>query len=165
MDTVKLNRLYLSVVLLTMLILPVISGGLMYHWKQERSDLHLSFGSTCRFLALTWLVFWGVGIRLVIAGFRQIFKPAFKAREIFHLPTTESHIVIRELGFANLTMGLMATATLFFPNWLLPAACMGIFFYGVAGIQHIIKKPASPNEWVALVSDCFISIVLFVCLI
>jgi hypothetical protein len=42
---------------------------------------------------------------------------------------------------------------------------MGIFFYSVAGIQHVIKRPASPNEWIALVSDLYISIVLLVCLV
>ena len=163
MENAKPNRLYLTVVLLTMLILPVLSAGITWYYDKALSNINPS--NALRGLAVVWLVFWGVGIRLVVAGLRQILKPAFTAETIFSLKTTESHVVIRELGFANLTLGLMASASLFFETWRLPAACMGIFFYGVAGIQHVIKRPASPNEWIALVSDLYISIVLLVCLV
>jgi hypothetical protein len=153
MENAKPNRLYLTVVLLTMLLLPALCIG--FGWfANSKGGLKL---------VLSWLVFWGIGIRLVTAGLRQILKPAFTAQSIFKLNTTESHVVIRELGFANLTLGLMASASLFFEAWRLPAACMGIFFYGAAGIQHLIKRPDSGNEWIALVSDLYISIVLLVC--
>lgn len=163
MENAKPNRLYLTVVLLTMLVLPILSAGIAYYHDKTFSNVDLP--QALRWLAVTWLVFWGIGIRLVAAGLRQILKPAFTAQTIFKLGTTESHVVIRELGFANLTLGLMASASLFFDTWRLPAACMGIFFYGAAGIQHVFKRPAGPNEWIALVSDLYISIVLLVCLV
>jgi hypothetical protein len=121
--------------------------------------------NSCIFIPWKMLVFWGIGIRLVTAGLRQIIKPAFTAEAVFKLRSAESHIVIRELGFASLPLGLMAGTSLFFPSWLLPAACMGIFFYGVAGIQHVIKRPVTANQWIALVSDLYISIVLLACLV
>ena len=163
MENAKPNRLYLTVVLLTMLVLPVLSIGFNFYYDKTLSNLDPL--QTLRGLIIVWLVFWGIGIRLLTAGLRQILKPAFTAEAIFNLRSTESHIVIKELGFANLTLGLMASASLFLPSWQLPAACMGIFFYGAAGIQHVIKRPVSANEWIALVSDLYISILLLVCLV
>jgi hypothetical protein len=163
MENAKPNRLYLIVVLLTMLVLPVLSIGITYYYDKALSNLAPL--QALRGLIIVWLVFWGIGIRLVTAGLRQILKPAFTAETIFKLRSAESHIVIRELGFANLTLGLMAGTSLFFPSWQLPAACMGIFFYGVAGIQHVIKRPVTANQWIALVSDLYISIVLLACLV
>jgi hypothetical protein len=32
-----------------------------------------------------WFLFWAVGMRLFVAGCRQIINPAFTAREIFHI--------------------------------------------------------------------------------
>lgn len=112
MENAKPNRLYLIVVLLTMLVLPVLSIAMTFYYDKALSNLaHLR---ALRGLIVVWLVFWGIGIRLITAGLRQILKPAFTAETIFNLRSAESHIVIRELGFANLTLGLMAGASLFF---------------------------------------------------
>lgn len=36
------------------------------------------------------------------------------------------------------------------------AAFAGRLYFGIAGAMHVTKRPATPNEWVALVSDLFI---------
>jgi hypothetical protein len=52
--------------------------------------------------------------------------------------------------------------SLFFPPCRIVSAFGSGIFYGIAGINHLIKKPASPNETIALVSDIFIFIALFI---
>jgi len=111
-------------------------------------------------LAGKWFVFWAIGVRLFTAGIRQITKPGFTARDIFHLKHSESHVLVRELGFANICFGLAGIFSFFIPSLRLGAAFTGGLYMGIAGLQHIIKKPASPNEVVAMVSDIFIFLVM-----
>jgi len=39
-----------------------------------------------------WFVFWGVGARLLLAGVRQYFQPAFTVCSTFGQPRQDSHI-------------------------------------------------------------------------
>jgi hypothetical protein len=50
-------------------------------------------------LVFRWFVFWGVGVRLLLAGVRQVIQPSFTAREIFHLASADAEVIVRELGF------------------------------------------------------------------
>jgi hypothetical protein len=112
-----------------------------------------------------WFVFWGIGTRLFIAGLRQVSKPSFTATEIFNIPGTESFPIVRELGFCNISMGLGGILSLFKPEWTEIMAIVGGLYFGIAGIQHLIKKPDSTNELVALISDLFIFIILLLYLL
>jgi hypothetical protein len=67
---------------------------------------------------------------------------------------------VREIGFGNLAMGALALASLAVPGWLLPAAIVGGFYYGLAGAGHVLNTNRSTNELVALVSDLWIFLVL-----
>jgi uncharacterized protein DUF6790 len=107
-----------------------------------------------------WYVFWAIGIRLFIAGIRQVAKPAFTAQEIFRIKNEESFVLVKELGFANICMGLAGILSLLKPDWCILAAICGGLYFGLAGIQHIIKKPASVNETIALVSDMYIFVLM-----
>jgi len=111
-------------------------------------------------LAGKWFIFYAVGFRLLLAGVRQIFTPSFTAKEIFHINDTSSHIIVRELGFANLCFGLIGLISLFIPSWRIVSAFGSGIYYGIAGVQHLLKKPAGPNELYALISDLFIFLVL-----
>jgi hypothetical protein len=51
---------------------------------------------------------------------------------------------------------------MYIPEWRTAAAFTGGLYMGIAGIQHIIKKPSTPNEMVAMVSDIFIFLVMAV---
>jgi len=139
--------LYLISVLLFMLILPLAfvliqSGGpgAVFGWP----------------LIGKWLVFWAVGVRLFIAGIRQVSKPAFTATEIFHMSSDESHPVIIELGFSNISIGLLGILTLVKSDWCAAAAITGGLYFGLAGLLHIVKKPAGRNEVIAMISDLYI---------
>jgi hypothetical protein len=107
-------------------------------------------------IAGKWFVFSAVGLRLFVAGIKQVTDPAFTASKIFHMESTDSFHIIRELGFANICFGLVGIASLFFPQWRVVSAFASGIYYGFAGIMHLVKKPAGVNEVFALFSDLFI---------
>jgi hypothetical protein len=150
MEGRKIN-IYLISVVLFMLLLPLVSTLI----EMKGHDLPLSL-----LLAGKWLIFWAIGVRLFIAGIRQATKPAFTAQQIFHISGTDSYPVIRELGFANICMGIVAMTSLFQSEWRMPAAVAGGLYFGLAGLLHVFKKPDSRNEMVALISDLYLFIVI-----
>lgn len=110
-----------------------------------------------------WFVFWGVGVRLLLAGLRQILQPRYTAETIFGIKDRDAHIVVRELGFANTAIGTIGVATFAAPDWTLPAAIAGGIFYGLAGLNHVRHSERNRIENVAMVSDLFIALVLLAC--
>ncbi len=139
--------LYLVSILLFMFILPV--SFIVFQLLVPKIPLTWS-------LIGKWFLFWSVGVRLFVAGVRQITNPGFTARRIFQIQGQESYTVIRELGMANISLGIAAMLSLFKTSWSAPVAFIGALFFGLAGIQHVLKKPESNNELIALVSDLFI---------
>ena len=137
------SPLYLVSVLGFMLVIPLVSVGL------ARLRAPFPLGG----LAATWFIFWGVGARLGTAGLKQILEPAFTARQIFQLAGDEAGVVVRELGFANLCLALPALLQLWIPAWRTPTALAGGLYFALAGLMHVAKRPASANEWLALLSD------------
>jgi hypothetical protein len=109
-----------------------------------------------------WFIFWMVGIRLLTAGLRQITQPAYTARTILKLTGTDALVVIRELGFANVAMGLLGIASLPFPDWRSAAALMGGVFYGLAAGNHVLQPHRSRLQNIAMVTDAFAAVVLLV---
>lgn len=144
--------MYLVVVILLMGILPVVSILIEYSGLAASADLWSLVGK--------WFVFWSVGVRLALAGIRQVVQPAFTAEEIFGIGDKAAHIVVQELGFANLAMGVLAIVTLAAPQWVAAAALAGAIFYGLAGARHVLKGGQNRNEMIAAVSDIFIFAVL-----
>ena len=112
------------------------------------------------FLVGKWFVFWAVGVRLFLAGLRQVFEPAFTARTIFEIADPGALAIVRELGFANLTMGAIGLASLAAPAWLTPAALVGFLYYGLAGIGHVARQKRNAVENTALISDLMIAALL-----
>jgi hypothetical protein len=109
-----------------------------------------------------WFIFSAVGLRLFLAGIKQVANPAFTAKEIFHIDSPSSFPIVRELGFANICFGLIGIISLFLPQWRIVSAFASGLYYGIAGLQHLIKKPAGPNELLALISDVLIFLVLLI---
>jgi hypothetical protein len=149
-----MNKFYLLIVLLLMFIFPCLASIIeIYLCKQP-----VSFIAT----GGKWFIFFAIGVRLFTAGLKQTITPSFTAESIFHLKEKESFVIVKELGFANICFGITGLVSLFITSWRIPAACIGGLFYGIAGINHIIRKPVSANEWIALVSDVFIFLVMAV---
>ena len=112
------------------------------------------------FLIGKWFVFWSIGVRLFVAGVRQIFQPRFTAEEIFAIRDPGSFAIVREVGFANLSMGILGICSIVRVGWIVPAAVVGGLYYGLAGMGHLLRSEKNAKEYLALVSDFFIFLVL-----
>ena len=107
-----------------------------------------------------WFVFWAIGIRIFVAGIRQALNPEFTANEIFKINNEKSLVVIRELGFANICIGLIGILSLINTEWCKLGAIAGGLFLGLASIQHLSRKPDSKNEIIATISNAFIFVIM-----
>jgi hypothetical protein len=107
-----------------------------------------------------WFVFWGIGLRLGTAAIRQIVQPAYTARDIFEIEDPKAGKIVTELGFENLAIAAVAVLSVYFTAWVPAAALAGAIFYGLAGIQHIRNGTMTRPERLAMLSDCFMAVVL-----
>jgi hypothetical protein len=89
-----------------------------------------------------------------------VIQPQFTAEEIFDIHDRASLVIIRELGFANLSMGFLGMSSLLRPGWVVPAALVGGLYYGLAGLGHVFQKGRNAKENIAMISDIFIFLVL-----
>lgn len=149
----KPNRFYLVSVTALTFVLPAI-GFLAEHCLTGRVlDLDL-FGK--------WFIFSAVGLRLFLAGIKQVKNPEFTMKQIFHLDSRESIPILRELGFANICFGLVAIVSFFKPEWRIVSAFASGLYYGIAGVQHGLQKTSGINEKFALWTDLIIFIFLLI---
>jgi len=135
-----------------MLVLPICSILIQLYLLRTAGELWLLTGR--------WFVFWGVGVRLASAGVRQIVNPNYTAQTILGLKTCEASFVVRELGFANLAIGIVGLCSLFAPSWLTPSAIAGCVFYSLAGINHLLARERNRLQNVAMLSNLFLVVVL-----
>jgi hypothetical protein len=110
------------------------------------------------FLIGKWFAFWAVGIRLFIAGARQVIQPEFTAEEIFAIHDRASFAIVREVGFANLSMGVLGICSVFRVGWIVPAALVGALYYGLAGMGHLFQRGKNAKESMAMISDVFVPV-------
>jgi hypothetical protein len=151
--------MYVFIVIALMLALPLISIVAQI----ILTDHGALQGASNLVVVAKWYVFWAVGVRLSLAGLRQIFQPRYTAETILGLKGAESLFFVRELGFANVTMGSVGIASLASPSWVTPAAMLGAIYYGLAGINHCFHKGRNKLQNLALVSDLFAAVVLAIC--
>jgi hypothetical protein len=144
--------MYIAIVTNTMFILPV--GSILFAVRANPdAEIIDTMGK--------WFVFWGVGARLGLAGARQILRPEFTARDILGVNCGDGAlIIVRELGFANLSIGIVALLVLRFPAFVLPAAIYSTIFYAAAGVMHVMESKRGLNENVAMLSDLGMALVL-----
>jgi hypothetical protein len=134
---------HLLFVLLTMLALPAGFAA----WQLPHGD------ETLLALAGKWFLVWGVGLRLAVAGARQVLAPRLTLEGVFGLNEPRAWPLARELGFWNLSVGLVAVATLWFPTWRLPVALAAGGFYAMAGLMHGLRGHRTRDENTAMASD------------
>lgn len=144
--------MYFLVVLLLLFVAP--AGSVFY----EHSILHSAM--PLPLLAGEWVTFWAAGVRLFIAGLRQTFQPRFTAQDIFKIEGEAVFPIVRELGFANLSMGSLALLSSVFPALLLPGAFVGGLYYLLAGVGHTRMPHRNAAENFAMVTDFAIAILL-----
>lgn len=145
--------MYLISVLLLLLVFPAVSVLLEVSWRHDADWIMVA----CR-----WFVFWPVGVRLFIAGTRQVLQPEFTAKAIFGMSDAACSPIVREIGFGNLAMGTLGAITIANAGYITPAAIIGGIYYGLAGVGHVLRGHLNANGRTALISDILIAAVLAV---
>ncbi len=146
--------MYRLTVLALLFILPIVSTAIQ--WFMPGPEPYLLPA-----LALKWFVFWGVGVRLLLAGFSQWLQPQNTAR-ILGLQHEDALFPIRELGFANIALGVLGAVSVMVWSWRFPAAVAGLIFYCLAGINHRSTGRSGAPERTAMWTDLGFGIVLLV---
>jgi hypothetical protein len=144
--------MYFAIVVLLMAVLPIGSIGIELIVGHTEPDPVMLVGK--------WFVFWSVGVRLALAGLRQIFNPTFTAQTIFGVKENAALTIVQELGFGNLSIGFLGCLSLANPRWIVLTAIVGGLFYGLAGIKHLTNSDRNATESIAMISDLFIFVVL-----
>ena len=137
--------MYIASVVLLLFVLPMISIVV------ER--LVGAHGSSLLVVVGRWFCFWAVGVRLFLAGVRQTIQPGFTAEVIFQVRNPAVWPIVREVGFANLSMGLLGLLSLWHREWLIPASLVGGLYYGLAGAGHLAGKERNAKETFAMITD------------
>ncbi len=138
--------MYLLMLLALMVVLPVVS---ILIEQASGGD------ATLLFLVGKWFVFWIVGVRLLLAGIRQVAQPSYTATKIFQIEDPQAEKLVTEIGFGNLAMGLVGVLTLLEPAWLVPAGITGGLYLGLDGIKHAMNADRSKAENIAMLTDVF----------
>lgn len=149
--------MHLATILSLMPGLPVISTLIELLATPGPTNAILSTGR--------WFVFWGVGVRLFVAGLRQVIQPSFTAKTIFRISDPDAETLVTEIGFGNLAMGLIATLSLWVPAFLVPGALAGGLYLGLAGLKHAANKNRSRDENIAMASDLWMALVAAIAII
>jgi hypothetical protein len=141
---------YFILVIAQTVALPVISG--IVELAVAGGDPVLVFGK--------WWVFWGVGTRLLVAGIAQVSGKG-PTTEILGAaaPTVQEKQLVRELGMANVGMGLAGLLALV-PGWALPAGLAGGIFLLIAGAMHVPKRGKNAQEALATWTDLVVGLVV-----
>lgn len=142
---------YASVLLLT-LILPL--GSVYVDHCLLGNDLPLML------LMGKWFAFWAGGVRLFMAGARQQLRPRLTSEGIFGIQGDDPLPFVRELGMANVAMGVLGLVAGFVPVFVLPAAIASGLYYLQAGIGHIRHGGRNLARSVAMVSDLYVALAL-----
>jgi hypothetical protein len=143
---------YFILVILQTVALPLVSGGI---------QLAIVGGDPVLVLG-TWWVFWGVGTRLLVAGIAQL-PGKGPTSEILgsSAPTVQETQLVRELGTANLAMGLAGLLALV-PGWAVPAGLAGGVFLLIAGLVHLPKRGKNAQETLATWTDLLVGVLVVV---
>jgi hypothetical protein len=64
---------------------------------------------------------------------------------------------VRELGIANFATGVVGTASLVVPSFVLPIAISAGIFYGIAGFRHLADRDRTTNRNIAMSVACLFS--------
>ncbi|AVM01287.1 hypothetical protein C6V83_14590 [Gordonia iterans] len=137
-------------------VFPVVSIVIEHAVRRRRGEDPDLLG-----LVLRWFTFWIAGVRLLIAGLTQAFRPEFTAESIFN--TTDPTVLpfISELGYSNIAIGLIGVLSLRLRSWTAPAALAGAVFLGLAGIRHLVDGGAfTTDRAFAAGTDIFALVIL-----
>lgn len=111
-------------------------------------------------LAGMWWAFWGVGVRLTVAGVSQLANPGRTAKGILGIEDASAEQIVHELGYANLSLGVVALVASFVPHWGILGAVPGAVYMGLAGLRHVTKHGKNRDETVAMYTDLLVFVIV-----
>jgi hypothetical protein len=100
-----------------------------------------------------WKTEYKDGFARLLTPYLQTIQPSYTAKKILGIEGDDVFLVARELGFANLSIGAVGLASIYFNEWTLAGALSGGLFYGFAGISHVLHKKRNTLQNVAMVTD------------
>ncbi len=143
---------YFILVIAQTVVFPIVSG--IIELAVVGGDPVLVFGK--------WWVFWGVGTRLLVAGIVQVSGGGPTTAILGSTaPSVQEKQLARELGMANLSIGLAGLLALV-PGWALPAGLAGGIYLLIAGILHVPKRGKNPQESLATWTDLIVGVAVVV---
>ena len=104
-------------------------------------------------------------MRLLLAGLRRALRPQSTARTVFDAAGEESLPIMQELGFAYLAIATIGLVSLGSIGFLVPAALVGVVYYGLAGAAHLFGKKRAPHRLFAMATDIFVFLALAACVV
>ena len=140
--------MYYLIVLSTTAVLPILSVAIE-HLSRPEAGMALLVGR--------WFVFWGIGVRLLLAGVSQIARPGFTTSQILGIHDSRAQTFVSELGYATFAMGLIGALSLIWTNWVAPAAVAGGLFLSCAGVRHALHRGRTRKQSVAMLTDLLVA--------
>ncbi len=104
-------------------------------------------------------MFWAVGVRLLLAGLRQVVQPQYTAKTILGIEEWRI-FAIREIGFANAAIGAVGIMSILIPGWAAAGGFAGGILYGSAAVNHRLQVRRNGLQNLAMASDLFAAAVL-----
>lgn len=110
-----------------------------------------------------WFVFWSLGVGGITAGLMQALNPSYTANLLSVV--TNDMIIIKELGYANFGMGLIAVLSFKYQYFRKPAAlASGMFIMGCT-LNHFTRLgEINLGEIVSIIDDLWIIVIVIVTL-
>jgi hypothetical protein len=142
---------FVTIIALT-IVLPIGSAIAEAYYLQPTAGLVPLIGK--------WTAFFATGVRLLIAGLRQVFQPRFTLKQIFEIDDEAPQQIVQELGFANLAMAALGLMALLHPMLTFAAALVGGLYYGLAGLKHVSKGERNSERTTAMATDLWVFAVL-----
>lgn len=112
-----------------------------------------------------WFVFWAFGFRLFTTGIKQASDPASEAVKTFKLNGKNVYVIIRQLGFANISLGILGILSLINNQWRQIGAISGISFFGFAVLNDISQKVKERGDIITMIWDTITSLVMLLYLL
>lgn len=129
------------------LIVPAVCAIVEYSARRKDNE-----GPDTLDIAGKWFVFWALGISAVTAGLMQMLNPAYTAGLL--AISTDDYVVIRELGFANFSMGMPAVISLKYGRFRQSAAMTYGLYLALCVMIHLSRvNDINFEEIVSMLAD------------
>ncbi|PVD52239.1 hypothetical protein DC498_10980 [Terrimonas sp.] len=111
-----------------------------------------------------WFIFWTVGIRLLVAGFTQVITAHRQGNTILLRgdPNGDTRKII---GLVKILLAGLGFLCMINNEWSLLAAITVGLYIGLAGFQHDFKKPITWEDWIYMIYDLLVFLMITCCLV